>query len=1303
MPISAGRALCHALRRWIRRLPLVAATCLAAMTTAATPDPELIFHASYDRYHANAEFAKGDAASSLQASLELRSTEGVRKSGLLVEEGETCTYAVKDNFDAQGATISMWVKPKNWSASDRRYHHFFQVAAQNPKSRISLYVPGTGTVSLYMAFGTRGTADFRTFNVAAPVAWKIDEWHKLDASWTATRMRVYVDGQLGGELDLPDIELPSFADRRFQICTPWQGKNSRTHRRNDLTVADEVKIFRGTLTSGQIASAYAGDKTALSGTVEAPMVRVPLLKDASPTVDGNLDEPAWRAAAAVPVRTGSDGFPYQHSCRALLTRDTDALYIAFAAPVLGHPPVTTASQRDGKLWEDDSFELLLWPDPKAEGKRYQIIVNSRGVTYDAEGHDAGWNPALQAKGHVDEKQWTVELRLPFADLGRAPKADASWRANLCRNWWQAPPHKPVFTAWADFSGSYWDGKGTLLFGNNPGGVQMSLGDDISAGILDGALRNGGNVPLQATVRAQRKNGQPFERKLTLAPGADEKLHGSLAGFRETVLSTQVTSHDGRQLWARFATRLYVKQPIEVAYVPDVLGRRLTVQIDLGNLDPRRKRAVEAGEAELYVTATPPGDGPSTSRTFRVRELRTDCTMPINWVDGEYTFDFSLKAPGLTPVSAAGALVKPPTPWLTANAGVSNQVLTPWTPIDVAGNTASCWGRAYRIHGPLPVSIVNQGREQLPAPARLLLRTPQQESALTVEAHKRTKTENHRVEYEGQGSFPGAGGRVTWQTSIEYDGLVVSDLTLYPPPNGWEIETLVLEIPLRADLVRYIRVPKRVPWDGKAWRSGFQPYVWVGNDTEGFDWFFDSDANWVFDPDDKPTKITVEGDTATVRLRILTKATHAEKPMRYRFGFQATPIRPLMSNWRAFRYNSHPMKHLTHIGYSASQSTQFALYDVAHPEIYGPRRKKALAKPKSERVPCFVYGGALCTPNKNPTFDFFKPLWLNPFGGGFFNQRRKPHPLKPEGDTFAYDLIRVSQASSYTDYLMWQAENLTKNYGVSCFYTDMDRLAPDANRLHGCGYTDAFGKSGATYHIVERRAFYKRLATIARNAPEGPGLYMAHSHDNLVLPYHGFADLFFPGEQYTHQLYKKPFFYLEELDPLAWRVELGSKASGINHVFLPEFVRGSGDPNHRRIPGPTESLLAMTSVHDVVSSAAYCHDPTVEEYWAIQIRTGLDRDDTRFVGYWREDCPVSSPDKAIRASVYLPKDKPAVIALANTNAETITAQLKIDRKVLGLNEGTITATDERSGKTLTLRDGLLQSPLPPRNYTLISLK
>ena len=639
--------------------------------------------------------------------------------------------------------------------------------------------------------------------------------------------------------------------------------------------------------------------------------------------------------------------------------------------------------------------------------------------------------------------------------------------------------------------------------------------------------------------------------------------------------------------------------------------------------------------------------------------------------------------------------------------MTDQVLDPWLPMRYDGNVVTCWNRAYVLDGPLPVSMENGGKDILAGPVSLTMRTDAGASPLRVMGNHATMRKPHRAEWRGTGDFGALGGMATWETWMEYDGLVVSDLILYPPKEGWNLESLVMDIPLRADLARYIRNPKRIPrgagaWDGTTWQATFQPYVWIGTETEGFDWFFDSDANWLAEPADKPVTLAVNGAAARLQLHIIMSKAKAEKPMVYRFGFQATPVRPLMKDWRGVHINSHWMKHLNYIGYSASQSSQGAIYDVAHPELLRASWEERMADPVKSKVPTLWYGGATCAPNKNPTFDFFGPLWRNPYVGGFFNMKRRPHPLKPEGDQFSYDYVGVSQASGWTDFQMYYAEKLTTEFGQTSFYTDMDRLHPDSNPLHGAGYTDAFGRTGPTYVIVERRQFYKRLTTIARNAPDGPGVYMAHAHDNLVLPYHGWADMFFPGENYTHQTYKKPYFYITELDPHAYRLELSGKASGVNHVLLPELVRGSGDPQHRKVPEYTESILAMCLVSDLVNSAAYLHDPSVESYWGWRMRLGIEDDATRFVGYW-ENCPVRALPETVWASVYFPPDRAPVIVLANRANEEVKAKVTVDLQALGLAGKALAARDERSGKDLPVDGHALSVPVGGYNYAVVTVR
>lgn len=617
---------------------VLSALCALAVSVVSRGDdtaPRLTFRASYDKYHAHADTAGGDAKSSLDVSLELRSTEGVRKSGLLVEKGEQCTYAVKGNLNMQCATVSMWVCPKNWNGDDRRYHHFFGVNGLDPRFRLSLYVPGEQTACLYMQFGERDTPEFRTFRVAGEVDWKQGEWHKLDACWDATTARLYVDGRLAQKLDLPNVQFPALDDRRFDVNTPWRGKPSRTHSPDDLTVVDEVKIWDGLLTAAQIAQNHAADKVSLSGEVARPLTRVPAVSGGGVKVDGALDEAAWSQAGCVPIRIKPDGFPHERECWALLLYGPDALYVGFRGPPQPRPLAAEVTQKDGPLWSDDSFELFLWSaDPDEPDKAYQFIVNVNGAVFDMRGRDSHWNADVACAGRQGGDGWSVELSVPWAGLGEErPRAGTTWHANLCRNWQNPPPASPTYTAWAPFSGGYGNGKGELVFAD-AGAVRLALGEDLNAGRFVLEAATSGDTPLACVAAATAKGREPLRREVALTPGAGAKIEASLVGFKDGVLSVSVTAPATKTTWSRWAARLYVKEPIEVEYVPQVLGKLLTLRVDFGNLDPRRAEAVRSGKATLVVKATGPQPDVATTARFDVVGCGASSLFPCaGWTEG----------------------------------------------------------------------------------------------------------------------------------------------------------------------------------------------------------------------------------------------------------------------------------------------------------------------------------------------------------------------------------------------------------------------------------------------------------------------------------------------------------------------------------------------------------------------------------------------------------------------------------------------------------------------------------------------
>src|SRR5262249_34514739 len=130
------------------------------------------------------------------------------------------------------------------------------------------------------------------------------------------------------------------------------------------------------------------------------------------------------------------------------------------------------------------------------------------------------------------------------------------------------------------------------------------------------------------------------------------------------------------------------------------------------------------------------------------------------------------------------------------------------------------------------------------------------------------------------------------------------------------------------------------------------------------------------------------------------------------------------------------------------------------------------------------------------------------------------------------------AASFQAHMLHDAAELLKN-GVIGLYTDTDEVFADDNPRHGCGYLDAFGKPGASWSILAKRSFGKRLAALLRQAGGTRRYWMTNAHTRLVPPVQGFADFWWPGEELTGALGRNPWLYTDVVDDEAWRVEYRS--------------------------------------------------------------------------------------------------------------------------------------------------------------------
>jgi hypothetical protein len=178
------------------------------------------------------------------------------------------------------------------------------------------------------------------------------------------------------------------------------------------------------------------------------------------TIDGKLDEPAWRAAewSDTFIDIEGDVRPRpRFTTRMKMLWDDEFLYIA--ADMLEPDIWGTLTTRDAVIFQDNDFEVFIDPDGDTH-EYFELEVNALKTAWDLllpqpyrDGGSAidGWDIAgldvgvdirgtLNKAGDKDDG-WSVELALPWKILEetsaykRAPRDGEQWRINFSRVEW----------------------------------------------------------------------------------------------------------------------------------------------------------------------------------------------------------------------------------------------------------------------------------------------------------------------------------------------------------------------------------------------------------------------------------------------------------------------------------------------------------------------------------------------------------------------------------------------------------------------------------------------------------------------------------------------------------------------------------------------------------------------------------------------------------------------------------------------------------------------------------------------------
>ena len=178
-------------------------------------------------------------------------------------------------------------------------------------------------------------------------------------------------------------------------------------------------------------SAFAADEPAMTKSTSIARTDTP------PTVDGALDDDAWRQAVVVSDLHQLKPVEYAEPTERtefLLLYDDDAIYVGVRAFDRSPDEIVARVLRQGEgLRGEDRVRVLVGPfNDKRSGYVFLLNANSvrlEGIYKDGD-FDREWTGIWQAESAVNDEGWVAEMRIPFKTLSF--NSDSDWAINFSR-------------------------------------------------------------------------------------------------------------------------------------------------------------------------------------------------------------------------------------------------------------------------------------------------------------------------------------------------------------------------------------------------------------------------------------------------------------------------------------------------------------------------------------------------------------------------------------------------------------------------------------------------------------------------------------------------------------------------------------------------------------------------------------------------------------------------------------------------------------------------------------------------------
>ena len=141
------------------------------------------------------------------------------------------------------------------------------------------------------------------------------------------------------------------------------------------------------------------------------------------------------------VISGSGAVPAERT-RYWVGGDNKNIYLAFRCDESNTKGIKTTftheDNRDGNLYVDDCVEIFIDPFNDGVSGKYQFIINSKGVFFDAYCGNKNFQSKLRRSCTVTANSWNAEIAIPYEDIGISPRGAETFMLNLTRTRHQTP-------------------------------------------------------------------------------------------------------------------------------------------------------------------------------------------------------------------------------------------------------------------------------------------------------------------------------------------------------------------------------------------------------------------------------------------------------------------------------------------------------------------------------------------------------------------------------------------------------------------------------------------------------------------------------------------------------------------------------------------------------------------------------------------------------------------------------------------------------------------------------------------------